>query len=211
MVVRHVSSYPPLAKGKLCWIDGFLSASQCAAILEELRFAFWQPSDVSMKTADGTLESKVSSMRVSRSTDQFWFTPSLLRWMHVIEGRLQPFVPGIRHRAEPWQATRYYAGGKFDYHCDAGHWRDEPGGERMRTVLIYLDTPRHGGSTCFSELNIDVKAQAGRLLVWKNLDRYGSCDRSMVHRSGPLGGGRKTVLVTWVRQRKFRELDRVTR
>jgi 2OG-Fe(II) oxygenase superfamily len=210
VVTCLLSSCSSEARGKLSWIDGFLSPSQCGAILDELRFAFWQPSGVSMRTVDGAVESIISSVRVSRSTDQSWFTPSLLRLMHFIVRQLQPFVPGIRQRAEPWQATRYHAGGKFDYHCDAGHWRHEPGGERVHTVLIYLNTPRRGGSTCFSALNVEVKAQVGRLLVWKNLDRYGRCDPSMVHCSAPLSGGSKTVLVTWVRQRKFREPDRLT-
>ncbi len=201
---RQTVCKPPEGRGKLFWVDGFLSPTQCSAVLAELHYAFWQPSGVSYKGSNGTLASVTSPMRVSLSTDEYWFTPSLTRLVRAITQRLTPLVPRIAQRAEVWQATRYAAGGKFDYHHDAGHWREQRGGERAFTVLIYLDTPRRGGGTRFKELKLEVKAQAGRLVVWRNLDRNGQCDRSMRHASTPLAGGRKTVLVTWVRQRRCR-------
>ncbi len=203
-MTRGAVYIPPEGRGKLLWVDDFLSPSECATVRAELRYALWRPSGVAVTASNGTLTTVTSPMRVSWSTDEYWFTPPLARLVRTLTRRLAPLVPRIGERAESWQATRYCAGGKFDYHYDAGHWRGERGGERAHTVLIYLDTPRKGGATCFSELEIEVKAQAGRLVVWKNLDRSGRLDRSMRHAGAPLAGGRKTVLVTWVRQRKCR-------
>lgn len=190
--------------GRLFWLDGFLSAQRCARVLEELEFAFWSPSTVVRRTFDGELHSFHSGTRVSETTHQEWFSAGLQREIRVIEQRLIKLIGCRPDRYEEWQATRYRTGGKFEYHFDSGYWADEPAGDREKTILIYLETPARGGSTKFRELDVDVKPQAGRLLVWDNLLPGGGRDPNMLHASVPVARGRKTVLVTWVRQRSVR-------
>jgi hypothetical protein len=199
---------PILGQERIFWIDGFLRPAERAIILEELQFAFWLPSMVLAHYADAGVKSVRSHNRVSETTIEEWFTPELLRMTRIIRERLVRFVPGIRRRREKWQATRYVKGGKFGYHYDCGSWGNEPAGERVYTVLIYLDTPRRGGSTRFRDLDLDIKAVAGRLLVWRNLTAEGRRDVGMIHSSVPLSAGRKTVLVTWVRQKNFQRKDK---
>lgn len=186
------------------WVDDFLSQETCASILEELEFSFWRPSTVVRKGQDGPLQVRRSRMRVSESTSQEWFSPELLREIRRIESRLVRTLGCARERYEPWQATRYPVGGKFDFHYDCGCWKDEPAGEREATVLLYLDSPPRGGSTRFRELGLKIEARAGRLLVWKNLLPDGECDPGMIHSGAPVKRGRKTTLVTWIRQRAIR-------
>lgn len=194
----------PCLKDEITLIDGFLSPKHCSEIIEELQFSFWKPSYVTSRLMDGSLKSAFSRIRVSRSTDQFWFTAPLNRRVCKINLRLEKIIAGFNRRAEPWQATSYSIGGKFDFHFDSGHWKQDPAGDRELTVLIYLDSPKRGGSTLFKELDLSVKATAGRLLIWRNLDSDGSSDPRMLHCSTPLLRGRKTVLVTWVRERALR-------
>ncbi|HEV8366188.1 MAG TPA: 2OG-Fe(II) oxygenase [Gemmatimonadaceae bacterium] len=107
-------------------------------------------------------------------------------------------------RFEDWQAVRYRCGGKFDYHLDAGLWSSEPAGERVWSVIVYLDTPLAGGATTFKQLGLKVQAVAGRLLLWKNLLSDGTPNPWMLHRGAPVRRGRKTILVTWIRERAAR-------
>jgi prolyl 4-hydroxylase len=185
---------------RLTCIDGFLPSHHCAAILKELRFAFWWPSTVTVESTKHQYEVQVSNLRISESTDDSWFTPQLLSRLGTIDRRLEHLVPSFRRRREAWQATHYEKACKFEYHLDAGHWAHEERGDRERTVLIYLNTPRDGGSTHFKILGVDVKARAGRLLSWQNL-LVSKPDVEMLHASRPLIRGTKTVLITWVRQR----------
>jgi prolyl 4-hydroxylase len=186
------------------WIDDFLSQETCAVVLEELEISFWRPSLVVRRNPKGLLRLHRSRRRVSESSSQEWFSPELLRELRRIETRLARLLGRPRERYETWQATRYDIGGKFDLHYDCGCWQNEPEGEREATVLIYLDSPSRGGGTCFPELGLEVEARAGRLLVWKNLLADGECDPRMIHSSLPLRRGRKTTLVTWIRQREIR-------
>jgi prolyl 4-hydroxylase len=203
-----VQSIPAAGAERLFWIDGFLRPGECARILAELQFAFWSPSTVLVQYAGQGVKPVRSRNRVSESTLEEWFSPELMRMVRALQKRIVPFVPGIRGRRERWQATRYGKGGKFDYHYDCGKWGDDPAGERVQTVLIYLDTPRRGGSTRFPDFDLDIKATAGRLLVWKNLTVQGRCDTDMLHASVPVKDGRKTILVTWVRERNIQSKEK---
>jgi prolyl 4-hydroxylase len=187
---------------RLYWVDGFLPRAQCKRILEELKFARWQPSGVTRRTGE-SLRSVLSPNRVSESTLESWFSSPLRRVIRALDRRLEVLIPHHRERREEWQATSYGKGGRFDYHYDSGLWSNRPGGERQYTVLLYLNTARLGGSTLFCELGVDVRARAGRLVVWTNITRASERDADMLHSSVPLRGGRKYVLVTWVHERRL--------
>ena len=181
-------------------IDGFLSAHGCAKVLDELRFAFWWPSTVVNRSLDGGIESFSSETRRSETTTQEWFSEQLSAELAEIQRRLC-FTLGLKEsRIEPWQATRYGCGGRFDAHDDAGLFANEPGGERTTTLLLYLDTPEAGGETEFPELDLVIAPESGRLVAWQNLLPDGNVNLGMRHRSRPVMRGQKTTLVTWCRQ-----------
>jgi prolyl 4-hydroxylase len=187
--------------GRLQCLDDFLTPAQCALLLEELEFAFWEPSGVSYFRRGLGSRNGFSRRRVSETAQQQWFSKPIERLLARVDARLDRLIPRFTSRRERWQATRYGRGGKFDYHLDSGHFRHEPAGEREHTVMIYLNRPRAGGGTHFSELELEIEPQPGRLLLWRNLKRNRQLDRDMLHSGRPVVAGHKTVLVTWVRQR----------
>jgi len=195
----------PLPEHGVRWTDGFLSEQACRRILEELEISFWKPSSVISRQQDGLLKSYGSTRRVSETAHEQWFSIELRRELRRIETRVAAMISADAARFEEWQATRYLRGGRFDPHLDTGYWADEPAGEREKTVVIYLDTPGAGGGTRFEELGLVVDARAGRLVTWDNLLADGEKNPRMLHSAVPVARGIKTVLVTWVRQRKVRE------
>jgi prolyl 4-hydroxylase len=192
------------ATNRVLFIDGFLSERQCHQILEELDFAFWRPSLTYQKQRDGNYLNRLTSFRVSTTAHQEWFSKKLNSILVSIEKRLQRLFRIDPLHLEPWQATDYRRHGKFDYHLDSGYWENHYAGERILTFLLYLRTPIGGGGTHFRALDTYVHARAGRLLVWNNLFPDGSCDYRMIHSSMPLLKGRKTTLVTWQREKRYR-------
>lgn len=149
--------------------------------------------------------SGVSSRRVSDTTSEEWFTPELIRQIRKIERRLCKLFGIQEAHLEPWQATRYRSGGKFETHLDGGSFAHEPAGEREVTLLLYLTTPPEGGSTRFPELTLDIHARAGTVVAWKNRLDDGRIDERMKHAARPLRKGRKLVLTTWSREHPIRE------
>lgn len=193
-----------LGRRGLVSVDHFVRPDTCDAMAEELNFAFWRPSTVVSRMADGSLQNHLSPARVSETASQEWFTPALAMKVRALEKRLARLLDRPADRYEPWQAVRYRRGGQFDFHNDAGYWAGEPAGEREITVLLYLQVPDQGGGTCFRELGVDVPASAGRLVIWNNLLADGRCNPRMIHAGTPVRKGRKCILVTWIRQRRVR-------
>lgn len=186
-------------------IDDFLSAAECRWVRRELDYAVWRPSLTYMAQADGIRRDVLSPLRVSQTAQQSLFTDELQEKLVELESRLGALVEMEASHLETWQATDYPIGGNFYYHMDSGYWDTHPAGERIHTFLLYLTTPAGGGGTHFRALGRRVRAKAGRLVIWNNLFPNGDSNHRMIHSSMPLLKGRKTTLVTWLRQKRFRE------
>lgn len=187
---------------RLVCVDGFLDDESCRGLMAELRFAFWRRSTVNNRAADGTVVEFASRHRRSESAAQEFFGPELQALVEGVEMRVCAEFVLASNRLDPWQAIRYGPGDFFELHHDAGLFSDQPEGERVATVLLYLNTPDEGGATCFPDLGLRVEALAGRLLVWLNLTPSSTPDARMRHRASPLRSGAKTVLTTWMRERE---------
>jgi len=213
MIESKYSTYPAkmlklesriMVTDEISYYDGFVSTSDCARILEELEAAFWQRSLTYTQQHNTTYKNTLTTFRVSQTAHQEWFGTQLNFILAQIDERLNALLGISPDHLEPWQATKYSVGGKFDYHHDAGYWADDDAGERMLTLLINLMTPKKGGGTHFRALDVYVEAKEGRLLVWNNLFPNGNCNYSMIHSSTPVERGKKVTLVTWERLRKIR-------
>ena len=82
-------------------------------------------------------------------------------------------------KAEPltngsfWQVVSYGTGGHYEPHVDFyGEYLDEVNrGDRISTILFYLNKVKSGGSTVFPFLGLSVQPIKGSALFWHNL-RY---------------------------------------
>ncbi|XP_041452403.1 prolyl 4-hydroxylase subunit alpha-2-like [Drosophila obscura] len=102
------------------------------------------------------------------------------------------------------QLIKYGFGGHYDLHFDFSNDSlpiTQAMGDRMATVLFYLNDARHGGSTVFSRLQLKVPSERGKVLFWYNMrgethDR----DTQTIHGSCPVIDGTKTVLSCWIHE-----------
>lgn len=190
-----------LAPNSITIIDSFLTDEQCRWMLEELNLSCWRESRV-LRERLGKQHSVISAdFRSSVSADQEWFGSDLLREIRLIEGRLAKIFGSRAACLEPWQATKYQAGDQFRYHLDCGSWKRTSAGERRRTFLLYLRSPRGGGQTHFRALNRLISPKRGRLVAWSNLLDNGNCNHAMIHSGLEVTAGVKITLVTWERER----------
>jgi prolyl 4-hydroxylase len=190
--------------GLVTEVSEFLTTAECEFVLRELEFVHWRHSHLISHGPEGQERAFISPRRVSETANQEWFTDDLDAFIRDIEIRLMCITPFDASHLEYWQATRYSVGGELDHHLDAGYWTNHYARERKLTFLIYLTTPLRGGSTYFRALDRDVKAVAGRMIVWNNLFEDGRPNHKTIHCGSPLELGEKVTLVTWLRQRPFR-------
>lgn len=104
------------------------------------------------------------------------------------------------------QVLHYSVGQEFVLHCDfldPQLLREEiaRNGQRVATVLIYLNADFEGGETSFPRLGIDHRGKTGDALVFGSLDAAGKPDPRTQHAGCPPTRGEKWVFSQWVRNR----------
>lgn len=157
-------------------------------------------------TVDTAYSNTLHSGRISETAWQQSFTKHSRDILDDIAASVADLLGVDTDRFEPWQCTRYFTGGKFDYHDDCGNWASN---ERLYTVMYTVRAADFGGGTHFRKLGLTIPSESNRLLIWRNLDENFLCDGGAEHSGQPVGipGGdekdEKMILVTWVRRFKY--------
>lgn len=75
----------------------------------------------------------------------------------------------------------------------------EARGQRVATLLIYLNDDYDGGETEFTEVGFKFKARKGDALFFLNVDAKGEPDPMSMHAGSPTTRGEKWLLSLWLR------------
>jgi prolyl 4-hydroxylase len=113
---------------------------------------------------------------------------------------------------EPLQVVQYEPGGYYNDHHDAC-CDDDPkctdfvqnGGQRILTVLIYLNDEFTGGATHFSKIQKDIKPDKYGAIIFKPLEENSNkCHPLALHRGTPVKTGVKYICNVWIREGRFK-------
>ena len=77
-------------------------------------------------------------------------------------------------------------------------------GQRVKTLLVYLNEDFDGGETAFPLLNLSFKPPAGAALTFANVDMHGRVDAMSTHTGTPPTRGEKWVISKWFRTKPLR-------
>lgn len=201
--MTHADLSAELADRHLVTVDHFVPISVCRRMLREASVRDWVPSGVAAMTGRQRSAAPYMAGRSSLTLAADRHSPWMEAALHRIERTLLMTFHIRPGNLEPWQVTRYKRGDAFDYHLDCGCWSRHPSGERLRTILVYLEQPVRGGGTDFRALHRKISPIAGRLVVWDNLLPNGNCNHAMIHAGRPVWQGRKSILTTWERERRY--------
>lgn len=114
-------------------------------------------------------------------------------------------VPSDRY-FEPFQVLKYQPGQFYRNHHDQNSGLFTPQGPRLYTFFIYLSTPKEGGGTLFTDLNVTVPAVKGSAVIWPSLmDKDPEMDEPMTHHEAlPPIEGIKYASNVWVHTHDFK-------
>jgi prolyl 4-hydroxylase len=76
-------------------------------------------------------------------------------------------------------------------------------GQRVSTLIAYLNDVEEGGETVFPEAGWNVGPLQGNAVYFEYCNRLGQVDARSVHGSNAVTRGEKWVLTKWMRQRRF--------
>lgn len=108
--------------------------------------------------------------------------------------------------AEVMQGQKYNIGQYYKKHCDFfDPWSKEHKvycewmGQRTWTFMLYLNDVNEGGETYFKRLNLRVKPQKGKAVIWNNLYGNGFPNHKTLHEALPPASGPKYIITKWFR------------
>lgn len=126
-----------------------------------------------------------------------------------IDRRIEALTGIPASHGEPLQVLRYVEGAEYEPHHDffseaelALDARFAEGGQRIATLLLYLNDGFSGGETSFPELQLDVHPRRGAALYFAYSDGT-SVDRRLRHAGREVRAGQKWIAVKWLRERPF--------
>ena len=167
-------------------IEDFLSPNECKYII--------QMSEKKVKTSLVVDTITGAGVPHPSRTSQSYYHGYDIKWLVSRVHRLTG-VP--QQSQEPTQVARYTSGQFYQSHLDA---LDKIGddGQRIGTVLMYLNDVKSGGATFFNELNLRVQPKQGMAVVFFPAKMDGTIDSKALH-TAENASDLKWVSQVWLR------------
>lgn len=149
-----------------------------------------------------------SEINTARTSDGMFFGRGENALCERIEQRIAALVHWPVENGEGLQVLRYRPGAEYKAHHDYFD-PSQPGastilsrgGQRVGTLVMYLNTPQQGGGTTFPDVGLEVAPIKGNALFF-SYDRPDAATRSL-HAGAPVLQGEKWVATKWMRERRF--------
>ena len=132
------------------------------------------------------------------------------KFIAKIDARLAALTNWPVENGEPLQLQKYGVGNQYRTHYD---WFDpneatgikhmQTGGQRLATVILYLNDVEAGGSTSFPKIDVEVHPKKGNALFFLNTNPFGAPNHSTLHAGEPVQKGRKIIASKWLRERPY--------
>ncbi len=182
-------------------LGNLLSAEECEALIEAARPQLSRSLTVETKTGG-------EELNPDRTSNGMFFTRGQTPEVARIEARIARLVGWPVENGEGFQILNYRPGAEYKPHYD---YFDpaEPGtstilrrgGQRVATLVMYLNEPTRGGGTVFPDVGFEVAPVRGNA-VFFSYDRPHPATRTL-HGGAPVIEGEKWVATKWLREREF--------
>jgi len=188
-----------------------LAPTECEALIEMSRGKLERSNVVDRQT--GRYE-----RHPDRTSEGTYFRRAENELIARIETRIAELTGCPIERGEPIQVLHYNPGTEYKPHFDYFDPADSGnrqvlsmGGQRVATLIMYLNDVQGGGSTVFPEIGLDVLPRRGNAVFFAYSDDQGRLDPRTLHGGSPVAAGEKWIATKWLRQRTYtgaaRDLD----
>ena len=200
---RDVDIVFTLRNPNVAVIDGLLSDAECDKLIQ-LCGGRMKSSEVVDRKSGGSYQSNV------RKSEGCHFNRGENAVVQRLEQRIATLTKVPVDCGEPLQMLHYGVGGEYLAHQDFFDPADpgsqvltKVGGQRIATLVIYLNNVPEGGATEFPELELSVKPRKGSAVYFEYLNDAGQLDARCLHAGTPVARGDKWIATKWLRQRPY--------
>ena len=198
---RDVTVLMNMKSPRIVVLGGFMSDAECDQIV-----ALAGPRMARSETVDNVTGG--SEVNVARTSRGMFFERGETGVIDRVEKRIAAMLGWPVQNGEGLQVLHYQPGAEYKPHYD---YFDpvhpgsasilKRGGQRVGTLLMYLNTPRKGGGTTFPDVGLEIAPIKGNA-VYFSYDRA-HVDTKSLHGGAPVIEGEKWVATKWLREREF--------
>ncbi len=198
---RDVRVILAMQSPRIVVVADLLSPEECGEMIALARSRLTRSETVETSTGG-------SAVNAARTSDGMFFKPAEFPVCARLEQRLAVLVDWPVENGEGLQVLRYRPGAEYRPHYDYFDPAEpgtptilKRGGQRVASIVCYLNTPEAGGATVFPDIGLEVAPVQGNA-VFFSYDRPHPSTRTL-HGGAPVTAGEKWVATKWLRESRF--------
>lgn len=198
---RRVSVLMSLARPRVVVFGGFLSDEECDGLIAAAMPRMARSLTVETQTGG-------EAVNADRTSNGMFFRRAESELVARIETRIARLLRWPLENGEGVQVLNYQPGAEYKPHYDYFDPAQpgtpnilKRGGQRVGTLVMYLNNPERGGGTTFPDVRLEVAPQRGNA-VFFSYDRPHPATQTL-HGGAPVLAGEKWVATKWLREGEF--------
>jgi prolyl 4-hydroxylase len=191
-----------MALPRVVVFGGLLSDEECDALIALARPRMSRSLTVATKTGG-------EEVNEDRTSQGMFFQRGENELVKTIEARIARLVNWPIENGEGLQILQYVPGTEYKPHYDYFDPAEpgtptilKRGGQRVGTVVMYLNEPEKGGGTTFPSVFFEVAPKRGNA-VFFSYERPHPSTKTL-HGGAPVIAGEKWIATKWLREGEFR-------
>lgn len=200
---RAVRVVTRIARPVVAVLDGVLSPEECAA------FRGMAAERLHRSTVVHKEDGRNTVMDI-RTSDGAYFQRAENELVALVDRRVSALMRLPEDHGEGLQVMRYGIGGEYQPHYDYFDPSDkgsqphlDAGGQRIATLIMYLNDVEAGGETVFPRIDFSYVPKEGQALYFEYDMPEGRLDPLTLHGGAPVTRGEKWIVTKWMRERAF--------
>lgn len=198
---RTVEVLVSLRRPQLVLFGNLLAPEECEALVAAARPRMSRSLTVETQTGGEALNADRTSLGM-------FFRRGESELIARIEARIARLLHWPVEHGEGLQVLQYRPGAEYKPHYDYFDPKEpgtpkitQRGGQRVGTLVMYLNEPVRGGGTTFPDVGLEVAPQRGNAVFFA-YDRPHPATQTL-HGGAPVLEGEKWVATKWLREREF--------
>jgi prolyl 4-hydroxylase len=180
-----------------------LSADECGEMIERSRHRLKRSTTVNPDTGQ-------EDVIRNRTSEGIWFQRGEDALIERLDQRIASLMNWPVGNGEGLQILHYNTSGEYRPHFDYFP-PDQPGsavhtargGQRVATLIVYLNDVEEGGETIFPEAGLSVAGKQGGAVYFRYLNGLRQLDPLTLHGGAPVRGGDKWIMTKWMREHAY--------
>jgi prolyl 4-hydroxylase len=200
---REIAVLLRLEQPALAVLGGVLSDDECQQLLELARPRLARSTVVDPLTG-------VNAAADYRNSEGMFFRLRESAFISRLDERISRLMNAPVENGEGLQVLRYGPGGHsaphFDFLLPSNAANEESltrSGQRMSTLIVYLNDVAEGGATAFPEIGLSVTPRRGHAVYFEYANSRQQLDGKSLHAGAPVIRGEKWAMTKWMRTRRF--------